>query len=58
MKADWSAEKQILYVEFDVAKSSSDGIQKAIDKVGHDTEKFKATDVAYKALLECCLYRK
>ena len=58
MTAEWSAEKQMLNVEFDPNKTNSDGIQKAIAKVGHDTEKYKATDAAYKVLPECCLYRK
>lgn len=58
MTADWSAEKQILNVEFDPNKTNSDDIQKIIAKVGHDTEKYKATDAAYKALPDCCLYRK
>jgi len=56
--AKWSAEKQMLNVEFDPNKTNSDDIQKAIAKVGHDTEKYKATDAAYKVLPECCLYRK
>lgn len=58
MTAGWSAEKQMLNVEFDPSKTNSDDIQKAIAKVGHDTEKYKAKDAAYKALPECCLYRK
>jgi Cu(I)/Ag(I) efflux system membrane fusion protein len=56
--AEWSAEKQMLDVEFDAAKTNSGAIQKAIAAVGHDTEKFKAPDSVYKALPECCLYRK
>ncbi len=58
MTADWSADKQMLNVEFDPNKTNSDAIQKAIAKVGHDTEKYKASDAVYKALPECCLYRK
>ena len=56
--ADWSAETKMLHVQFDGAKTNLDAIQKAIAKVGHDTEKYKASDAAYKALPECCLYRK
>ena len=55
--AEWTAKKQMLHVEFDAAKTNSDAIQKAIAKVGHDTEKFKAPDDVYKKLPECCLYR-
>ena len=56
--ADWSSETKMLHVAFDSKKTNSDNIQKAIAKVGHDTEKFKAPDDIYKALPECCLYRK
>ena len=56
--AEWTAEKQMLHVEFDATKTNSDAIQKAIAKVGHDTEKYKASDAVYKELPECCLYRK
>jgi len=56
--AEWSAETKMLHVQFDGAKANSDAIQKVIAKVGHDTEKYKASDVAYKGLPECCLYRK
>ena len=56
--ADWSTETKMLHVAFDSKKTNSDDIQKAIAKVGHDTEKFKAPDDVYKALPECCLYRK
>jgi Cu(I)/Ag(I) efflux system membrane fusion protein len=56
--ADWNAETKMLHVQFDGAKTNSDAIQKAIAKVGHDTEKYKATDEAYKKLPACCLYRK
>jgi len=56
--AEWGAETKMLHVQFDGGKTNLDEIQKAIAKVGHDTEKFKASDAAYKALPECCLYRK
>ena len=56
--ADWSSETKMLHVQFDGAKTNSDVIQKAIAKVGHDTEKYKAPDEVYKELPECCLYRK
>jgi Cu(I)/Ag(I) efflux system membrane fusion protein len=56
--AEWGAETKMLHVQFDGGKTKLDDIQKAIAKVGHDTEKYKASDAAYKALPECCLYRK
>ncbi|OIP00952.1 MAG: efflux transporter periplasmic adaptor subunit [Bacteroidetes bacterium CG2_30_33_31] len=58
MKADWNIEKQMLNIDFDPSKTNSDEIQKAIAKVGHDTEKYKAKDEVYNKLPECCLYRK
>jgi Cu(I)/Ag(I) efflux system membrane fusion protein len=56
--AEWTAEKKQLHVQFDPSKTNADAIQQAVAKVGHDTEKFKAPDEAYKKLPECCLYRK
>jgi len=56
--ADWSVNTKMLQVQFEAAKTNSDAIQKAIAKVGHDTEKFKAPDEVYKKLPVCCLYRK
>jgi len=56
--AEWTVEKKQVHVQFDPSKTNADAIQQAIAKVGHDTEKFKAPDEAYKKLPECCLYRK
>jgi Cu(I)/Ag(I) efflux system membrane fusion protein len=56
--ADWNTETKMLHVQFDGAKTNLDDIQKAVAKAGHDTEKYKASDAAYKALPECCKYRK
>ena len=56
--AIWDVDTKKIKVEFNPAATNSDAIQKAIANVGHDTEKFKATDEAYKLLPECCLYRK
>ena len=58
VSAEWSTDTKKIHVQFAGAKTNSDDIQKAIAKVGHDTEKFKALDEAYKKLPECCLYRK
>ena len=55
---EWSTETKMLHVQFDGAKTNLDAIQKAIANAGHDTEKYKASDTAYKALPECCTYRK
>lgn len=55
--ANWESESQMLHLNFNSDKTNSDEIQKAVAKVGHDTEKFKASDEVYKELPECCLYR-
>jgi Cu(I)/Ag(I) efflux system membrane fusion protein len=57
-KAVWDVNTKKIQVVFNPKETNSDAIQKAIANVGHDTEKFKASDAVYKALPECCLYRK
>ena len=56
--AVWDVRTKKIQVEFNPKETNSDAIQKAIAKVGHDTEKFKAQDEVYKQLPECCSYRK
>ena len=56
--AEWSSENQMLKIKYDDKLSSTDIVQEAIAKVGHDTEKFKADDSVYKDLHECCLYER
>ncbi|MEI6143676.1 MAG: efflux RND transporter periplasmic adaptor subunit, partial [Mariniphaga sp.] len=58
VSAVWDIPSNQLTVQFDPNKTSTDAIQKAIAKVGHDTEKYKASDEVYNKLPECCLYRK
>jgi copper chaperone CopZ len=57
-KADWSKETKKLEVVYDDAKTNVDKIEVAVAKVGHDTEKHKASDEVYSKLPGCCLYRK
>ena len=54
--ANWETDTKMLHVNFNSSKTNSDEIQKAVAKVGHDTEKFKASDEVYSKLPECCLY--
>ncbi|MCK9413607.1 MAG: efflux RND transporter periplasmic adaptor subunit [Prolixibacteraceae bacterium] len=56
--AEWNITTKLLAINFDGNKTNSDKIQQAIAYAGHDTERFKASDEAYKKLPECCLYRK
>ena len=57
-KADWNKDTKQLEVIFDDSKTDLDKVEVAIAKVGHDTPKHKASDAVYKALPDCCLYRK
>jgi periplasmic mercuric ion binding protein len=57
-KATWSDDTKMLDVTFDHSKTNLDTIQKAIAKVGHDTEKYRADDKTYEALPMCCHYNR
>ncbi|ROH96381.1 TonB-dependent receptor [Chryseobacterium daecheongense] len=54
--AEWSAETQTVILQFDASKTSADKILKKIAEVGHDNEKYKASDDVYNDLPGCCLY--
>ena len=55
--AKWDKTSKMLKVAYLSEKISLDSLQQRIASVGHDTEKFKATDSIYEALPGCCLYR-
>ena len=55
--ASWNSDTKKISVDFDSTMTDQVTIQKAIAKVGHDTELFQADDVTYKSLPECCYYR-
>ncbi|MGM0621071.1 MAG: heavy-metal-associated domain-containing protein [Bacteroidota bacterium] len=55
-KADWDKESKLIELKFDDAKTSTDKIEKAIAKVGHDTPHHKAKDEVYNELPGCCKY--
>jgi periplasmic mercuric ion binding protein len=54
--SNWNTETKILSVTYVPAKISNDEIQKKIAGIGHDTEKYKATEEAYENLPGCCHY--
>lgn len=54
--AIWSPEDKQLRLILNEEKTSDLEVQKAIAKVGHDTEKVKATDEDYEKLHTCCAY--
>lgn len=55
--AVWNLESHELKLIFDENKTDLTTIQKNIVAVGHDTQKFKATDEAYNSVNPCCKYR-
>lgn len=57
-KADWNVKTKVLTLVYNPSKVKSVDVQKKIAAVGHDTEKFKASDKAYNALPGCCKYKK
>jgi copper chaperone CopZ len=57
-KADYDLKTKTLAVTYDEKKTSTDGIEKAMAVVGHDTDKYKAEDAVYNKLPGCCKYRK
>jgi periplasmic mercuric ion binding protein len=52
----WDGKTQVLTVTFDPSKTNKDAISKKLAAVGHDTEKYKATNEAYANLPGCCHY--
>lgn len=54
--AIWDAERDLLTVTFDPAKTSVDAIQKAVALSGYDNAGYKAPDEAYNNLHGCCQY--
>ncbi|MFO8022242.1 MAG: efflux RND transporter periplasmic adaptor subunit [Perlabentimonas sp.] len=56
--ANWDMDAQTLHLNYDPQKTSTDEIQKAIARVGHDTEKYKASDSIYENLPSCCHYER
>jgi hypothetical protein len=54
--AIWDTKTQLLAVTFDPSKTNVEALSKKLAAVGHDTEKFKASDDAYEKLPGCCHY--
>jgi len=55
--AEWDKETKLIKVVFKPDKTDALKIHKSIAAAGHDTEKEKAEDEAYKKLPACCAYR-
>jgi periplasmic mercuric ion binding protein len=56
--AQYNVETQTLTVILNPKKTSLRSLEKAINKVGHDTEHYKAEDEVYEALHHCCKYER
>lgn len=58
ISADWVVKTKMLTITFDPEKTNVDALSKKLASIGHDTEKYKATDEAYSKLPGCCQYDK
>lgn len=56
--AEWNKETKKIEVTFDSDKVKLQDIQKAIVKVGHDTDNLLAEDDVYNSLPGCCKYER
>lgn len=57
--AVWNLDAQTLTIKYSVFKEKApDDVQRKIASFGNDTEKYKADDMAYQNLPECCHYRR
>jgi cation transport ATPase len=56
--ASWSIETHHLDLILNEEKTSITAVEKAIAKVGHDTERVKATKEDYENLHHCCQYER
>lgn len=56
--AAWDSKTKMLTVSYDQSKTSTDALSKKMAAVGHDTEKYKASDDVYAKLPGCCHYER
>jgi periplasmic mercuric ion binding protein len=56
--ASWDSKTRLLTVSYDPSKTNSDAFGKKLAAIGHDTDKYKATDEAYENLPGCCHYER
>ena len=57
-KAEWNNDTKILTLVYSPSVVKSDDILRKVAEAGHDNEKFKASDEAYKNLPGCCKYER
>jgi mercuric ion binding protein len=57
--AGWNEYTQVLTLSYSVfQKDAADIAQKKLAAVGNDTEKYRADDIAYQKLPDCCHYSR
>jgi Cu(I)/Ag(I) efflux system membrane fusion protein len=56
-EAAWDSETGVLVLRLDARRASVDAVARAVARVGHDTEGYKAEDGVYEGLPGCCRYR-
>ena len=56
--AAWNTDNKVLTVKYSSTATNKAKIEKAVAKVGYDTEDVKATDEAYNKLHQCCQYER
>ncbi len=56
--AVWHADHQDLHLIIDETKCSLEQVHEAVAKVGHDTDKVKASNEAYTNLHGCCKFER
>ena len=57
VEADYNLETKQLHVVYKTKKWNEESLHKLATGVGHDTDKFKATDEQYANMHGCCKYR-
>ena len=55
--ADYNLETKKIHVVYKAKKWNEESLHKLATEIGHDTEKYKATDEAYANIHGCCKYR-
>ena len=55
--ADYNLETKKIHVVYKAKKWNEESLHKLATGVGHDTDKYKATDETYANIHECCKYR-
>ena len=56
--ATWHDDDQMLHLIIDENKCTANDVSAAVAKLGHDTDKIKATVADYNALHSCCQYNR